>query len=461
MEKNRDKKRVIKVMATFCIAFGIVMAAGMSVLMGYYFITSNQLGRNASGFFAEAIPQGSGQGISQNEGSNSPTGGLTLPGGEPQNGGSSSSTEGLTLPGGEPQDGGSSSPTGGLTLPGGEPQDEGSSPSTEELVLPETESPKKEKEVVLGFGGDILFDPNYSIMASLIQRGKGLAGAFSSDLLEAMKKVDIMMLNNEFPYSNRGMPREGKKFTFRAKPDSVELLKEMGVDIVSLANNHAFDYGEEALLDTLETLKGAGIPYVGAGVNLEEAAAPVYFTMGDLKLAYVSATQIERLENPDTRGATDTLSGVFRCLNPTKLLEVVREAKANSDFVVVYIHWGTENVVNPDWAQLDQAPKLVEAGADLIIGDHPHCLQPIEYIQGVPVLYSLGNFLFNSKKLDTCLIKVVVNGEGIKALQFLPALQENCFTSLLENEEKERVLEYMRSISPKIAIDEDGYITPK
>ena len=198
---------------------------------------------------------------------------------------------------------------------------------------------------------------------------------------------------------------------------------------------------------------------MGAGRNLEEAMKPVYFIAGDIKIAIVSATQIERLDNPDTKAATETTAGVFRCLNSDKLLEVVAEAGENSDFVIVYIHWGTENTAEPDWLQLQQAPEIVKAGADLIIGDHPHCLQPIQYVDGVPVIYSLGNFWFNSKQVDTCLVKAVVREEGLVSLQFLPALQKDCTTSLLYGGEKERVLSYMRSISPGIIIDEDGYIS--
>lgn len=317
----------------------------------------------------------------------------------------------------------------------------------------------RENEVTIAFAGDILFDPSYSVMASLRQRANGIYDCISSDLMEEMRNADIMMLNNEFPYSSRGVPTEDKQFTFRAKPESASILGEMGVDIVSLANNHAYDYGEEAFLDTLDTLAEIGMPYVGAGRNLAEASKPVYFIAGDVKIAIVSATQIERLDNPDTKGATETGAGVFRCLNPGKLLEVVKEAEENSDFVIVYIHWGTENTAELDWVQLDQAPRIVDAGADLIIGDHPHCLQPIQYVHGVPVVYSLGNFWFNSKELDTCLVKAVVDENGLKSLQFIPALQKGCATSMLYGEEKARVIDYMRSISPGVSVDEEGVVS--
>lgn len=319
-----------------------------------------------------------------------------------------------------------------------------------EAALPE--------EITLTFGGDILFDPGYSVMARLLQRENGIYDSISGDLLDIMQNSDIMMLNNEFPYSSRGTPTLEKQFTFRAKPESANLLFDMGADIVSLANNHAYDYGEAALLDTFDVLEQIQMPYVGAGRNMEEASKPVYFIINDMKIAYISATQIERLDNPDTKEATETSAGVLRCWNPKRLLEIIGEAKKNSDFVVVYIHWGTENTEVPDYAQLDQAPKIAEAGADLIIGDHPHCLQPLQFVGDVPVIYSLGNFWFNSKELDTGLVQAVIGENGLKSFQFIPAIQKNCTTTLATGEDKERILSYMRSISPKTTINEDGYV---
>lgn len=318
---------------------------------------------------------------------------------------------------------------------------------------------KTEGIVTLGFVGDILFDDEYAVMASLIRRGTSLENAISEPLLAKMQDVDILMVNNEFPYTDRGTPTEGKTYTFRADTSTVSYLDDMGADIVSLANNHIYDFGEEGFLDTLDVLENQGVPYVGAGRNLEEAAAPVYFISGDIKIAFVAATQIERLDNPDTKGATEDAAGVFRCWNPEKLYEVVANVKENSDFVVVYIHWGTENVSEPDWAQLDQAPKLAEAGADLIIGDHPHCLQGIQYFGDVPVIYSLGNFLFNSKTLDTCMVQVDISADGIENFRFIPAVQQDCRTDFAYGEEKDRIISYMNSISYGINIDSEGIVT--
>ncbi len=315
------------------------------------------------------------------------------------------------------------------------------------------------EKVTIAFAGDILFDDRYAVMAGVMQNGGDITRGIDPALIDEMRSADIMMLNNEFPYSDRGEPLADKQFTFRAPVSSADYLNTLGVDLVSLANNHAYDYGETALLDTLAALQDAGIVYVGAGRDLAEARRPVCYIVNNVKIAVVSATQIERLDNPDTKGATDTTPGVFRCWNGEDLLETVREAAADNDFVIAYIHWGTENQEATDWAQEELASALASAGTDLIIGDHPHCLQRIDVVDGVPVVYSLGNFWFNSKTIDTGMIRISLDEDGMQSCQFVPCLQSGGRTTLLQGEEKERVLDYMRRISSGVRIDEEGYIT--
>lgn len=319
--------------------------------------------------------------------------------------------------------------------------------------------PKTEGETVLAFAGDILFDDEYAVMVNIESRKGKIYDSISADLLKEMTDADIFMLNNEFTYTSRGEPTAEKQFTFRADPETADYLLDMGVDIVSIANNHTYDYGEISLLDTVDTLADMEMPYVGAGRNVDEASSPFFFETDGLRIGFLSATQIERLENPDTKGATPDSPGVFRCWDGTLLYEKTAETAKECDFLVVYVHWGSENTDELDWAQKDQALKLAQSGADLIIGDHSHCLQGIDVVEGVPVFYSLGNFLFSSKTLDTCLVKTVIEDGKISRLQFLPAIQQGCRTQLLAGEEKARVLEYMRSISNNITIDSDGYIT--
>ena len=322
-----------------------------------------------------------------------------------------------------------------------------------------TIEPSADDGIMLAFGGDICFHDDFSNMMAYRSRENGIFDCITADLMSEMQGADIFMVNNEFPYSSRGTPTPLKTYTFRSKPENVNILHDMGVDIVSLANNHAYDYGEEALLDTVDILNEAKVPFVGAGKNLEEAMKPAYFITEEQTIAYVSATQIERLPNPDTKEATVSSAGVLRTLDPTAFLTVIEEAEKNSDFVVVYVHWGSENTDVVEAGQRELAMKYIEAGADLIIGDHTHCLQGVEYIEGVPVIYSMGNFWFNSKTLDTCLVKVKLgNDSKIQSFQVIPCIQENCQTRMADDVNSLRILNYMQSISFDVSFDTEGYV---
>lgn len=316
--------------------------------------------------------------------------------------------------------------------------------------------------VTIGFAGDILFDDNYAVGDAFARAGNTAVGVVGSGLLEKMQGVDIMMVNNEFPYSNGGTPTAGKTYTFRARPETASILNDMGVDIVGLANNHAYDYGEQALLDTFTTVNDAGIVYAGAGKNLDEASHPVYYiTDSGMKIAIICATQIERLDNPDTKGATETSAGVFRCFDDSLLLDRVREAREKNAYVIVFIHWGTESTSEVDYLQTDQAKEITDAGANLIIGAHPHVLQKIDYVNGVPVVYSLGNYIFNSKTLDTGMMVATLHKNGSVNLQFVPAIQSGCSVYEAVGDEKMRVLNEMAGMSPGIVLDSNGYISPR
>lgn len=320
----------------------------------------------------------------------------------------------------------------------------------------------KEGEVTLGFTGDVLFDDEYAVMAALIQRGNDLELSITPDTLKAMNDMDIMVINNEFPFTEGGTRQADKQYTFRADYSTAPYLQQMGVDAAILANNHVFDFGEQGLLDTLKTMDDLGIQPLGAGRNITEAMTPTYYIVNDIKIALIAATDIERLDYPDTKAATEDSAGVLRSWNNNEqLVEIIKNARENADFVIVCIHWGTEKEEVPDYYQKLLAPKIAEAGADIIIGDHPHRLQGVYYYNGVPCIYSLGNFWFNGFALDTGMVEVTVDNDGLKALRFLPAVQANYSTGLVYDSEKSRILNYMRMLSPDAVIDEEGYITPK
>ena len=316
-------------------------------------------------------------------------------------------------------------------------------------------------EVTLAFAGDVQFDPGFAIYNKYKSSG-GVDRCISPGLLNMMRGADVFMVNNECAISDRGAPLPEKEYTFREKPSATQILKDMGVDIAGVANNHAFDYGEEAFLDTMESLKGANLPLAGAGHDINEAARPVILYANDMKIAIITATQIERYSPPQSRGASESQAGMLRTWpDPTPVLNAIRKAKEECDYVILFIHWGTENQVESDWAQNDQLPKFLEAGTDMIIGAHPHILQPVSYVGDVPVIYSMGNFWFNSKTLDSCLMEVKLSGGELKSLKFVPCQQTGSAVRLLEGAEAERLLEYMRSISPSVNIDAEGYITKR
>ena len=147
----------------------------------------------------------------------------------------------------------------------------------------------------------------------------------------------------------------------------------------------------------------------------------VYFIANGRKIAIVAATQIERSYSY-TKEATKDSPGVLKTLKPDKFTEVIRKAKSNSDIVIAYPHWGTEGNHSYGADQKELAEAFVSAGADVIIGGHTHCLQGIAYIEDVPVLYSLGNFWFNNKTLDTGVAQVRIQKDGSIRLRFLPCI---------------------------------------
>lgn len=319
------------------------------------------------------------------------------------------------------------------------------------------------EQTVISFTGDMNFDDSIGTMQHL--KANGLGAVISSDVRTVMDSSDIMMINNECTFSTRGEPIAGKAYTFRSDPANVSILQELGVDIAGIANNHVCDFGFEALSDTIATLDEAGIPNVGAGNNIDEAKRPWYFVANGKKIAFVAATQIERTYNY-TKEATETTPGVLKTLNPDKYLEVIAAAKAHSDYVIAFVHWGTEGTNYYEADQVALAEKFVAAGADAIIGGHTHCLQGITYIEDVPVIYSLGNFWFGStptdgvNKKDTGIAQVIIEQQGSIRFRFLPCVQENRQTYLVTDEtEKARIIAFEQQLSKGVIIDVDGYVT--
>lgn len=311
------------------------------------------------------------------------------------------------------------------------------------------------------FAGDINLDENWDTTLFLNEQPDGIFDCISPELVDTMRTADIMCLNNEFTYSTGGAPLPGKAYTFRADPERVEVLKQLGVDAVTLANNHVYDYGEEALLDTFTVLEEAGVPYFGAGRTLEDAMKPLYLEVEGKTIALVAASRAEK--NKMTPQATDGSAGILCCYDTELFLQVIREGKANADFCIAFVHWGTEYSYDLEQVQLDTGKEYLDAGADVVIGAHSHCLQGMEYYDGKPIIYSLGNYWFNNKTLDTMLLQLHFSGDDLQTqltVQVVPAVQSGCRTTYVqEPEEQRRIYDFLESISVNVEISDEGIVT--
>ena len=346
----------------------------------------------------------------------------------------------------------------------------GSSSSEKTKTSKEAVEQDRSYDFTLGFAGDICLADNYIPMQHLAAIGsEDISDGIDPRFIEIMKGMDQMWINNEFVYSRRGEPLPTKMWTFCGDPDNVSYLKDLGVDIVGLANNHTFDFGEVSFLDTLETLEKAQIPYVGAGRDIEQAAAPVYLEADGFKIAYVAASRAEyTIYTPE---AAETEPGILWCYDYTRFLESIKTAAENADYVIALPHWGVEHSTVLEDEQIYGAHALIDAGADAVIGAHPHILQGIEYYEGKPIIYSLGNFWFDDYDIDTLVAELHIKGKKTdkdaslkKAkveLRLYPGTQSGVYTALADTEEwRTRILQYLEGISVNVNIDEKGVVHP-
>ena len=237
--------------------------------------------------------------------------------------------------------------------------------------------------MTLAFGGDVHFEGR-------------LANLLTTDGLAALRPVlggaDVAVVNLETAITDRGV-EQPKIYHFRTTPQALVTLQQAGVDAVSMANNHAVDYGPDGLTDTLAAQASSPIPVVGIGPDAKRAFAPAVFDVRGTKVAVIASTQVNDY-TVHTYPATDTKPGIAGNLDNTRLLAAVRAARAASDVVVVYLHWGSDYTTCPDGAQTSTAAALAKAGADVVVGGHAHRVQGAGWLGRTYVDYGLGNFVW-------------------------------------------------------------------
>ncbi len=251
-------------------------------------------------------------------------------------------------------------------------------------------------------GGDVLMDRSE---AAGIDPFAGIDPLLASG--------DIALVNVEMVISDRGEPREDKEFTFRAPPSAASRIAAAGIDVANLANNHAADYGPEALLDTVDLLEAEGVIALGAGATSADAYRHrITEVRPGVRVAFVGASMVVPLGFP----ATGTRPGIASAYQQDRVLASVRAAAGEAEVVIAVVHWGVERMTCPDARQRDFAFHLLQHGADAVIGQHPHVLQPVVLDDGKLVAYSLGNFVWHYRSGitgDTGVLQIDFDGAEI------------------------------------------------
>jgi poly-gamma-glutamate capsule biosynthesis protein CapA/YwtB (metallophosphatase superfamily) len=277
--------------------------------------------------------------------------------------------------------------------------------------------------------------------------GRGVAEAIArsrrpplhSDVVAAAATADLFVLNLECCISDRGKrwPDPHKPFFFRAPPLAAELLAQVGVDCVTLANNHALDYGPQALLDTVEHLRAAGVQHVGAGSDAAAARAPAVLSAGGVRLAVLGAS-----DHPSAFAAAPDGPGIaYADLHEDPaggwLAEAVKAAHRRADAVLVTPHWGPNMTVRPSAHIRAAARALLTAGATLVAGHSAHVIHGAARA----VLYDLGDFVDDYAVDDRLrndlglLFLVDLDAGGPRRLEAVPLKLDFCHTRLADGEE--------------------------
>jgi poly-gamma-glutamate synthesis protein (capsule biosynthesis protein) len=265
-----------------------------------------------------------------------------------------------------------------------------------------------------------------SIGDQILAQGPAAPFAGVADLFAS---ADVLTGNLECAITVRGEPA-AKAYTFAAPPAAVDALALAGFDVLTLANNHSLDFGPVALQDMQARLGAAGIQTVGAGLNRIAAHAPVILTRHGLRLAFLGYVDVpvESRTRFDTRDwiATESGAGAAWAV-PADIAADVSAAQAESDVVIVWLHMGYEGRAEVTEAQRAAAHAAVDAGAALVLGAHPHVLQPVErYGRGL-IVYSLGNFVFDGFGLPenySAVFSATLTRAGVSDFTWMPVIIE-------------------------------------
>lgn len=303
-----------------------------------------------------------------------------------------------------------------------EPEEETTTSASEEPVPEENEPAVPVDETVrICIGGDTSIDSEFADKA--YQKGVDYPWA---EISELMNEADLSIVNLETCVSTRGVSEKKEGFGFRTPPEMLEGFTNAGIDLVNLANNHTRDFGYDALLDTFMHLSEYGIDYFGAGHDYDEASGLVIKEVNGIKVGF---TGCNRVWLPDSYAAAEGYAGINQVhsisdARTKAYLQRIKEYDSQCDVLIVFLHYGTEEVFEVTSYQERMSKALIDAGADMVMGGHSHTLQPIEFYNGKPIFYSIGNLIFWHIDDDidglTVIFDITVNKDGFVSLRVHP-----------------------------------------
>ncbi len=309
--------------------------------------------------------------------------------------------------------GSTSAPPGSTSAPAGSPSSSPVRSAEPDRTPAAPDGGEPSRPVTLAFGGDVHFEG-----ASAAALRGGL-----DDVEPVLSEADLAVVNLETAITRGGTPAP-KDYVFRAPPSAFDALREAGVDVVTMANNHGMDYGLEGLHDSLRAAREADFPVVGIGLDEDSAFAPHYAEVRGSTIAVIGATQVldDSLLRAWTAGPDKP--GLASAKDEERTVQAVEAARERADTVVVYLHWGQERNACPLDRQRTLARKLVDAGADVVVGGHAHVLLGGGYLGRAYVDYGLGNFVFYAwpgPGAETGVLTLTVRGREVADAEWSPA----------------------------------------
>lgn len=277
------------------------------------------------------------------------------------------------------------------------------------------------RAVTIAAVGDVMLAR--TVGSSIESRGPAAPFAGVAPLL---RSADIAVANLECTISSGGQPA-AKGFTFRAPPLAVDSLVAGGLDVVSLANNHSLDYGESALAETVAVLDARGIAHAGAGANDAAAHAPAVVERNGLRIAFLAYADVPvEWQGFDTRSWTaGAATPGIAWLDVPRMRVEIAAARTVADIVVVFLHFGIEDQYSPTAIQVAEARAAIDAGALLVVGSHPHVLQPVERHGAGLIAYSMGNFVFDGPDNPTnesAILTAELTPAGVSSYRLIPVV---------------------------------------